>query len=297
MTATGVAVASTTRLDDYSVVQAEGPQARDFLQAQLASDVSTLVPGAWQWSCYLTPQGRVQAVFPLLCIAHDRYLLPVARGMASDVLGRLGRYRLRSKLTLSAPDDLCVWATWSPPVGGPDAGASWGLQPFAASSARMVLGPPATDDTADATWRWRLECIAHGVPELAAAASDQHTPQGLSLDRLGAYSVKKGCYPGQEIVARTHFLGRAKRESRRLRGALGDVPAIGARIESCIDGSPLGSVIAACGTGCGGFELLAVLTSSLPNDVRMRIESRPDDTPLEALDLLPTEPPHALERW
>ncbi|RZA13488.1 MAG: folate-binding protein, partial [Lysobacteraceae bacterium] len=74
----------------------------------------------------------------------------------------------------------------------------------------LISHAPAADD-ADAVARWTRADLAHGLPRLAPAQAGQWTPQQLSLERLNAFSVKKGCYPGQEIVARTHFLGQAKR--------------------------------------------------------------------------------------
>ncbi len=75
---------------------------------------------------------------------------------------------------------------------------------------RLWIGPPAAEDP-EAVNQWRRQDLQQGVPRLPEAQREQWTPQQLSLDRLQAYSVKKGCYPGQEIVARTHFLGKAKR--------------------------------------------------------------------------------------
>src|SRR5690606_29091774 len=73
-----------------------------------------------------------------------------------------------------------------------------------------IGGEPAPPDPA-ALARWTAADVAHGLPRLEASQAEKWTPQQLSLDRLRAYSVRKGCYPGQEIVARTHFLGKAKR--------------------------------------------------------------------------------------
>jgi len=87
----------------------------------------------------------------------------------------------------------------------------------------LVLRQTASDIAHDpeAQLRWRAFDIAHGLPRLDADQREQWTPQQLSLERLRAFSVAKGCYPGQEIVARTHFLGQAKRGLSVLRGAAG----------------------------------------------------------------------------
>ena len=90
--------------------------------------------------------------------------------------------------------------------------------------------------------RWRGFDLSHGLPRLAADQSEAWTPQQLSLDRLRAFSVKKGCYPGQEIVARTHFLGKVKRELVRLQG-----PGVDA-LDDVMGGEPPHAGIATVGT-------------------------------------------------
>ena len=98
-----------------------------------------------------------------------------------------------------------------------------------------------TDAVANAAWR--ASDLAHGLPRLGDDQVDRWTPQQLSLDRLRAYSVKKGCYPGQEIVARTHFLGQAKRGLVLLEG---DAPiAPGADVH--VGGASSGTVVSAEG--------------------------------------------------
>ena len=75
----------------------------------------------------------------------------------------------------------------------------------------LQVGPTAAPSDPDAHARWRALDMAFGLPRLPADQADSWTPQQLSLDRLRAFSVRKGCYPGQEIVARTHFLGQVRR--------------------------------------------------------------------------------------
>ena len=91
--------------------------------------------------------------------------------------------------------------------------------------------------------RWRGTDLSIGIPRLDASQSAQWTPQQLSLDRLRGYSVKKGCYPGQEIVARTHFLGQAKRGLVLLE--LGGEAKAGDEVTG--DGRAIGQVIASAG--------------------------------------------------
>src|SRR5690606_27985983 len=88
----------------------------------------------------------------------------------------------------------------------------------------LAVGTVAAPEDPAAAARWNALDLAHGLPRLQPDQAEQWTPQQLSLDHLRAYSVKKGCYPGQEIVARTHFLGQAKRGLVRL-GAATEIPA------------------------------------------------------------------------
>ena len=108
-----------------------------------------------------------------------------------------------------------------------------------ASPRTLRVGAATAPLDSGATARWTAFDIEHGLPRLPASQVGQWTPQQLSLDRLNAYSIKKGCYPGQEIVARTHFLGQAKRGLAALAAA---APiAIGTDVE--LDGVAIGTII------------------------------------------------------
>jgi folate-binding protein YgfZ len=254
-------------LPDYGVLTAVGPDSIAFLQAQLANDVRALAQGDWQWNCYLTPQGRVQSVFPLLRAGLDRLLLIVPGNMAEPVRERLGRYRLRSKVALEVDSSWSVFGelgdahTTSPPKTMAVESANPERWTLAIPGSRHLIAvrEPTVEAIPAALSEWRRRAIAEGIPELTGKVSDQFTPQALSLERLPAYSVKKGCYPGQEIVARTHFLGRSKRALARLRGAFSDVPEPGAEVASADATTVLGTVIAASALAGSGFEALAAV--------------------------------------
>lgn len=207
-------------LPAMGALRVEGRDAAAFLQSQLAGDLRALADGGRQWNCYLTPQGRTQSVFVLERETPERFRLYVPEGMAGAVAERLKRYVLRSKASLA-----------------------------------LEVVPPA-DPAVEAARR--LHCIALGVPLLDASVADQFTPHALSLERWAAFSTTKGCYPGQEIVARTHFLGRSKRALARLAGD-GGKPAAGAKLA---DG---GTIVCAEGTPTG-FEALAVLHEDAASD-------------------------------
>lgn len=190
-----------------------------FAQAQFMSDANGLEAGHWQWSGWLTPKGRVIALFALLKFDQENLWLLLPDAEAGGFVARLQRYVFRSKVAIGVRDDLHVSGNFAAPVhaacarfsGSSDAsiemdmGGQGGPRTLRIGRERV-----AVDDDA-ALARWSAFDLQHGLPRLVPSQSEQWTPQQLSLDRLHAYSVKKGCYPGQEIVARTHFLGQAKR--------------------------------------------------------------------------------------
>ncbi len=240
---------STFALPGQSVLEISGPGAIAFVQAQAMSDVAALADGQWHWSGWLSPQGRLIALFALLrrdtqtlwCVLPD---LPAA-ALATE----LQRYVFRAKVQLAARDDLHVGGSFahSPGADGSRAalaGDSATLDLSAGGEAReWRIAPGAFANDAASAARWRESDLRDGLPRLAAGADPKWTPQQLSLDRLQAYSVKKGCYPGQEIVARTHFLGQAKRGLMLLEGT----QAIGEGTHVSDGARDVGTVISAAG--------------------------------------------------
>ncbi|MEI2430344.1 folate-binding protein [Lysobacter yananisis] len=207
-------------LPGQRLIALEGRDAAAFAQAQFMNDVKGLADGHWQWSGWLTPKGRAVALFALLRLSEQRIWLVVPDADADALVEALKRFVFRSKLVLAVREDLVIEGRFGAPerasgaaVGG-EADGIVELDFSGADEARTLLIVPAAQaaaaDEALAA-RWALADLRHGLPRLAAAQAEQWTPQQLSLDRLRGYSVKKGCYPGQEIVARTHFLGKAKR--------------------------------------------------------------------------------------
>ena len=201
----------TTTLTHMATLEVVGVDAAAFLQRQCMNDVKKLDhDGAMQWSGLLSAKGRVLFLFRLVRVAADRFLLlaPAADGTA--LLGELRRYVLRSKLRLVA-DGWQVLGTLSP--AAPHAQAlAWddGRWVTLREPAPTPMMQPAGIDAAEAAWI-DLD-VARGIPHIGSTLSDRFTPQMLGLAKRAAFSLSKGCYPGQEIVARTHYLGQQKRE-------------------------------------------------------------------------------------
>jgi folate-binding protein YgfZ len=274
-------------LDEISGLRLEGPDAQAFLQGQLSSDVGALGAGAWQRSSYSSPKGRVLANLlawrPAEGAAGDLRAL-LAADLAATIARRLRMFVLRAKVTIREDESNFVG------IAGPHAGeavrAALGVSPASGRAIAFdgghVLGlsddrvlvdmaPGRRDHVLAALDRhatradaaaWRYARIRAGVPLVTAATSDQFVPQALNWEVLGGVSFGKGCYPGQEIVARTQYLGRLKERLFAFR-APGEVPATGERLYAAsFADQPCGTVIDAAPHPDGGTALLAVTQRS-----------------------------------
>ena len=300
----GLAAASThcvvCDLTPLALLSISGADAGTFLQGQLSNDVTALTERTWQYTSYNSPAGRMLANFPLWRSGDDptgfRALLP--GDIAPPVRERLARYVLRSKVTLV--DESAASARFG--IGGPTAAAAiaavFGSVPepralvrstateiLALSTTRFVVIAPK--DTAaplaaslqahatpadDAVWRWLA--IRAGVGIVTQATQDRFVPQMANLDALDGLSYQKGCYTGQEIVARTHYLGRLKERLFAYHAPASEaLPEPGARVWSSAFGDqPCGTVVSAAPSPLGGFDLLAVLqiAAAASGDVRLQ---------------------------
>jgi folate-binding protein YgfZ len=219
--------ASLSRLQSYSLLTLEGPDAVAFIQAQSMNDVKALVDGQWHWNGLLNPKGRLIALFALVRIRADLLYLLSPDFPAEKIGQHLQRFIFRSKVKLNFASDK-IFAVEFDCQPAPELARDFissdtehGVVLDLSSDAgtrRLWIIPAAlaanvpTDAAVEAIWR--DTDLTHGLPRLSETQMELWTPQMLSLERLNAFSLKKGCYPGQEIVARTHYLGQAKRQTR-----------------------------------------------------------------------------------
>src|SRR5690606_5919935 len=195
-------------------VEASGTDAVEFLRGQLTNDPPAQ-SGAWITAAWNDARGRVRALFDVLRTGDNRCVLIAERETLDAVLKALRMYVLRAKVELRVLDDWRVAA-----VLGEVHGAEVYRLPVAASLTRIV-GPDDAVERALAgieqtsPQRIELEEIRLGLPRIREASMLQYVPQMLNLDRLGAVSFTKGCYPGQEVVARLHHRGAVKRRMQR----------------------------------------------------------------------------------
>lgn len=250
----------------FDVLALSGPDAVKFAQAQFMSDVAALPPGHWHWSGWLTAKGRVIALFALLKLDAETLWLLLPDVEAGDLAAQLRRFVFRSKVRIEVRGDLQASAAFVAPALASGAVLGRSAQAVeldfgAEGGARVVsIGPTQAGADVAALARWRRSDLEHGLPRLEASQREQWTPQMLSLDRLRAYSVNKGCYPGQEIVARTHFLGQAKRGL-----GLFEADAALAPGEEVRDGArAIGTVVSVEGNE-GGRVALVVLPAERPD--------------------------------
>ena len=289
---TGGAIVAETRL---AVLSFTGADAAAFLHGQLSSDVRRLLPGAGQWTSYNSPKGRMLATLFLYrppTGASDRFEALVAADLASALRQRLAMFVLRSNLAVAdesatlaclgvgGPAAARALATLGPPPGPGAVTAADELRLVGLPDGRFVVVAPAAVApgvvarlTAVATpasydaWSWLGICA--GVPMVTAATQDLFVAQAANWDALGGVDFLKGCYPGQEIVARTQYLGRLK-ERLYLLAADVPVPAPGSRLYSPAFGDQAcGTVVNSAPRPTGGSALLAVLQIDAATAVRL----------------------------
>ena len=299
-TASGSVVA---HLPQFGILAFTGEDARDFLHRQLSCDVDGLADDAGAYGAYCTPKGRVLANF-LLWREADGFCMLLPRSIVPGIQKRLQMYVLRSKVTIAVRTEALVVLGASGPAAADAVAKLAGTPPggpmgvarrdrvtiVSLAAARYLVttesafAPLVWDQLASALrpvgtacWDW-LE-ISNGWPWITAATQDQFVPQMANLELLGGVSFRKGCYPGQEIVARTQHLGRSKRRLflAHVRGE--GIPAPSEPLYSASLGDQAaGTVVNAAPAPGGGFDLLAVVqTASVASDtVRLGSPSGPE---------------------
>ena len=250
------------------LLELSGIDAARFANAQFANDVLALQSGRWQWNAWLSPQGRVRYFFALLRETPERILLWLRGGDAEALRAELAKFVFRSQVSLRVRADLralgCDEAEVFAAVGtcperdtlAARGGALVLRLPFGARWLLLtsLTGPTVNDESA--ATQWQLDDIHAGLPLLDASLQDQLLPQWLGLDRLPAFSTSKGCYPGQEVIARLHFKGGNKRWLHHVSFACERLPCPGARI------ADTGMLVNALLVRAHRAEALAVLTDA-----------------------------------
>jgi len=252
-------------LPGFGVLKVEGVDAEVFLQGQLACDVVALAVGESALGGYCTFQGKVVCVFVVFRESADVFYLVMPADVVAGCLVLLGKYGAFSKVSIEGLADWQVLGSWGRPsvddgvivLGLP------GEERFFVCGERDVLDGFKVD--VDEV-RWMLEDVKVGLPFLFEACSEHFTPHMLGLVELGAVSLQKGCYCGQEIIARTEHLGKAKRHVFRF--SCGGDAVVAAGVEVLVGGSGklAGVVLFSVVESPGKVVGLAVLHESAAED-------------------------------
>ena len=281
-------------LSHIGILEISGEDAVTFLQGQVTNDVKQLNGDTSQYAGYCTPKGRLLALF--LAFAHADHLhLQMPAELIAPIMKRLKMYVMRSKVSIvdKSADILCLG------LAGPSADKLLqnllGACPNEAHAlitleqATLLRLPDALPrflifaqaNQAENLWQalandavkagkpvWDYLEIQSGIPEVVSATQEAFVPQMVNLDALNGINFKKGCYTGQEIVARTHYLGKIKRRTLLAHLESNSSPQAGDNLQ--VEGTEevIGQIVRVAPAPQGGFDVLA----------EIRLECLEDDT-------------------
>lgn len=290
-------------LPSLALIRFTGPDARVFLQGQLTCDVEALTPETSTYGSYCTPKGRILSTF-LLWRAGEDYFMQLPAALREPVQKRLSTFILRSKVkALDATDEWALLgvsgrsaAALARLVSGTAPGAVHGVThgkdaiiirlpgerfefivPAAKAQPIKDMLAHQAEVTDERYWEW-LD-IRAGVPMVTPATQEAFVPQMANLDLIGGVSFTKGCYPGQEIVARTHYRGTLKQRMYRASVTEGEPPHPGDKLYSPETGDQsCGMIVNAAPAPDGIFDVLAVMQIAAADrgEVHLRSPDGPD---------------------
>lgn len=269
------------RLDHLGTLELSGPDSRSFLQGQVTCDMASLSEGRTLPGAYCNPQGRMVCDFRLWQRADGPILVALEADTAATALATFGKYIVFSRAELrNASEDWAHYALWGDTAAdlagasATDANASWRngeimwtaleipdcfsacLPAAAATQFERTLdiaqqAPPA---------RFRELEIRAGIGHVTAATSGEFLPQSLNYQLTGRVSFKKGCYTGQEVVARMHYRGKVKRPMQLAEATTAVTPDPGTRIYRSGSEQSVGEVVNAVATAADSQLLLVSVT-------------------------------------
>ena len=288
-------------LSHYGLIRASGEEAENFLQNQFCNDVRNINDSQSQLNAYCNPKGRVLAFFRLFQI-NNQYYLRLPQTLLTDTQSRLQMFVMMSKVTLEDASNELIGIGFS----GTDADQLLGkvvntvpseiegvAQTNNVTVIRVSNSPPRFEvyggiDNIKTIWEklttdakpvgsgsWNLLDIKDAIPEVVPETKEAFVPQMINLEGINALSFKKGCYPGQEIVARMHYLGKLKRHMFLAHADSDTVPASGDSLyaEGSESGQGAGKVVRAESNPNGGTDLVAVIEIASKEKGSLHLES------------------------
>lgn len=290
-----------TELPETACYEVSGEDAQSFLQSQFTNDVNDISATQGQLNSYCTPKGRMLAIF-YLCQWQDKYYLIIPKEIASTVMQRIQMYIMRAKVVITeCADQLQINALFGEQANRTLAALniSAPTQDYQTSSfengfclrvpgivprylvisneqAAKELTSLVSDNLSASTpeyWQW-LD-IMSGIPMLYTETQEAFVPQMANLELINGVSFSKGCYPGQEVVARLHYLGNANRRMYRIRTSTNDNIKSGDDIYAADSekNQAIGQVVSAVATNADEFTALAVLRVEAAENNQLAIRS------------------------
>ena len=299
-------------LSDYSLIRARGDDTLNFLNGQLSNDIRQLDATRSQLAAWCNPKGRMMVIFRLFRRDKD-YLLQLPAALQENTLKRLRMFVLRAKLTLENADTELSCVGLSGPEAEKRLRESAGFAPKGDNACETrdemtiirlpgphprfeIVAPTAAvaklwdilksgaTPVGPAVWAW-LDIMA-GIPGVHPETSEEFVPQMANLEVVGGVNFKKGCYPGQEIVARMQYLGKLKQRMYRAHFTGERAPRPGDAIYAPdFPGQSAGTVVEAQPSPDGGHDLLAVIQISSAGAGELHLEN--ENGPRLSLQPLP----------
>ena len=268
-------------LSQLGVIRASGEEAAHFLQGQLTQDFALLGMSEARFCAFCSAKGRMQASFVGFKRSHTEILLICSRDLLAPTLKRLSMFVLRAKVKLDdatalfrvhglagasfMPEALAKAAPWTKID---DASANWVLlYPADGVKRALWVAPidqslPAGAPLSEALWQWGE--VRSGIAGISAPIAEALVPQMLNYESVGGVNFKKGCYPGQEIVARSQFRGSLKRRACIVHGDA--AMQAGQEVYEAADPSqPCGLVALAAASPHGGWDAIVSMQIAAAN--------------------------------
>ena len=285
-------------LSQFGTLKVAGEDTQSFLQNMLSSDVREVSEQHAQYSSLNSPKGRMLATFLIWRTGPD-YFLQLPRSLCAAIQKRLSMFVLRSKVKITdmSEQQVCIG------LAGEGMAALLQQQLGSIPQDAMAVGQHdnacvirigaqrfqvnTTSQHAPALWQslgaaarkagsncWDWLNIREGIPVITPATQEQFVPQMANLELIGGVNFKKGCYPGQEIVARTQYLGKLKRRMYLAHIESADIPQAGSELFSAdMEDQPSGMVVNATAAPGGGCDLLAVMQISSRETQTVHLQS------------------------
>lgn len=271
-------LSGVTRLPHLGIIRVSGEDAVKFLQGQLTQDVALMSLSEARLAAFCNAKGRMQASFVVFKRSNDEILMVCSQDILAQTLKRLSMFVMRAKARLSdaTADFVLAGLTGTAVESIPaDERTAWTkvqldeknvmfLLPAAGVDRALWCAPagtalPAGAALAPGIWDW-LE-VQSGIAMITLPIFEAFVPQMLNYESVGGVNFKKGCYPGQEIVARSQFRGTLKRRAYIAHGA--EAGQVGQEVFSSADaGQPCGLVAAAAANPAGGFDFMVSMQTA-----------------------------------